>query len=450
MSYPKTPRAVLAATPPARVPHVAVLECDIAQGLRPIDAVDVGGAPWSSVELLVRIFTEPIGVVRLPVGPAGLGVDEIALAITVKLGSVVAERLRAAGVPWPDRIPLDGVTPAIVPPFEASRARVLAAAPPMTVAICTRDRPEGLSALLDSLADQVHPRMSVLVVDNAPSNDAARQVVRRHAKHLDINYVIEPRPGLSWARNLAIAASTTEIIGWLDDDEHCDPWWAAEIARGFVEHPGADAVSGMTLPAEIETPAQANFERYGGHSKGRGFEPDVFSPATRDRQHPLYPLPPFGTGCNMAFRRDALERIGGFDTALGAGTLTRAAEDTAALSTLLLKGGTIVYQPTAITRHWHRRDDAALHSLMEAYGSGLSAFYASMVLRDPRVVPQLLGLAPRALHDLLASDGARLEDLDADFPPELLRAHRRGLLRGPGRYLRARRAATRLAREGTA
>jgi glycosyltransferase involved in cell wall biosynthesis len=450
MPSANTARALLAAVPAAQGPHVALLECDIAQGLRPIDATDVGGAPWSSVELLVRVFTEPIGVVNLPVGPAGLGVDEIALAITVKLGPIVADRLQAAGVPWPNQLPLDGVTPRTVPPFVASRDRLLASAASMTVAICTRNRPEGLSVLLDSLATQIHPRMSVLVVDNAPSDDAARRVVERHAHHLDIDYVVEDRPGLSWARNRAIAVSTSEIIGWLDDDEHCDPWWAAEIARGFAEHPEADAVGGMTLPAEIETPAQENFERYGGHSKGRGFTPDVFSPATRDRQHPLYPLPPFGTGCNMAFRRTALERIGGFDTALGAGTLTRAAEDTAALSTLLLEGGTVVYQPTAVTRHWHRRDDAALHALMEAYGSGLSAFYTAMVLRDPRVLPQLIGLAPRAVHDLMASDGARLENLDADFPPTLLRAHRRGLLRGPLRYLRARRTAARMGQEKTA
>ena len=35
----------------------------------------------------------------------------------------------------------------------------------------------------------------------------------------DIDYVLEPRKGLSWARNRAIEASDSEIIAWADDDE---------------------------------------------------------------------------------------------------------------------------------------------------------------------------------------------------------------------------------------
>ena len=72
----------------------------------------------------------------------------------------------------------------------------------------------------------------------------------------------------------------------------------------------------------------------GGHSKGRGFTPAVFSPDTARIQSPLYPLPPFGTGANMAFRPRVIERIGGFDTALGAGTPAMGSEDTLAFSVL--------------------------------------------------------------------------------------------------------------------
>jgi glycosyltransferase involved in cell wall biosynthesis len=431
-----------------RLPHVAMLECDVAAGIVPVAAVDRDGAPWTSVELLVRMFTEPIGALSLAIGPEGLGVEAIAAALTVQLGAAIASRMRSAGVPWSGVVPIQGLTAAAAPPYLASRERAKAQAPSMTVAVCTRNRPEGLATLLDSLVEQEHDAFDVLIVDNAPDDDRTRVVAERYANRLQVAYVVEPRPGLSRARNRAVAESHGEVLAWLDDDETCDPWWTAEIARGFVEHPQAGGVCGMTLAAEIETPAQAHFEAYGGHRKGRGFTPAVFSPATRSQQSPLYPLPPFGAGCNMALRRSTLERIGGFDPALGAGTSTGGAEDTAALSAALWLGGTLVYQPTAITRHVHRREDAALHGLFENYGSGLSAYYTSMVLRYPRCSLEMLRLAPRALRDLTASDGARLGDVADAFPRELLRAHRHGLLRGPARYLSARAAARRTAEQG--
>ena len=85
---------------------------------------------------------------------------------------------------------------------------------------------------------QEYPRLRTLVVDNAPSDDRTRRLVSELARTREIDYVIEPRPGLSWARNRAIDASDSEIIAWADDDEVCDAWWAAEIARAFVEVPG--------------------------------------------------------------------------------------------------------------------------------------------------------------------------------------------------------------------
>src|SRR5882757_7956317 len=86
----------------------------------------------------------------------------------------------------------------------------------------------------------------------------------------------------------------------------------------------------MIVPARLDTQVQEWFELYGGHSKGRGFSPAVFS--RHGPQSPLFPLPPFGAGGNMAFRREALTRIGGFDVAMGAGTPARASEDTLALT----------------------------------------------------------------------------------------------------------------------
>ena len=229
------------------------------------------------------------------------------------------ERFAECGLAWDGQLPANGLHPPRIPGFLTSRERVLRDGPQMTIAVCTRDPPEGLAVLLESLSAQEYQRIRVLVVDNAPSDDRSRQVVLSARKHsLDIDYVIEPRPGLSWARNRAIDASEGEVIAWADDDERCDRWWAAELARGFVEVPEAGAVTGIMIPGELATKSQAWFEEYSGVGRGRGFARAVFSPETARCQSPLYPLPPFGTGGNMAFRRDVLKQIGGFDCALGA------------------------------------------------------------------------------------------------------------------------------------
>jgi glycosyltransferase involved in cell wall biosynthesis len=427
--------------------HVAILECDIADGLSSLSAPGEPGEPWTGIELLVRAFTEPIGIVRFSAEDVGISPGELAEAIVAQLGPAVAERIRSCGLAWDGHLPAEGLDPVVTPPFLAGRERALRHAPSLTVAVCTRNRAHGLARLLDSLELQRYHGMRVVVVDNAPTDDSTRAVVDRYRSRLDVTYVIEGRPGLSWARNRAIAVSDGEIIAFVDDDEVCDPWWVAEIARAFVEHPEAGAVSGVVLPAEIETPAQQRFEHFGGHSKGRGLTPAVFSPATRARQNPLYPLPPFGVGGNMAFRREALDSLGGFDCALGAGTVAQGAEDTAALGILLYLGGTVVFQPSAIVRHWHRRDDAALRDLFVGYGTGLGAFYASVLLRHPGSIVELLRLLPRAFHDLTSRDGARLGDLPGDFPAELLKANRAAMLRGPIRYAQARRTARCLRRE---
>ncbi len=145
-------------------------------------------------------------------------------------------------------------------------------------------------------------------------------MVQEFAERGPVDYVVEPAPGLSRARNRAVATAPGEILAWIDDDDEADPHWLSEIARALADHPEASVVSGVIVPAELRTPAQLLFEQFGGHSKGRGFTPDKFSPATARRQSPLYPLPPFGTGANMTFRPGVIESIGGFDEALGAGT----------------------------------------------------------------------------------------------------------------------------------
>ena len=186
--------------------------------------------------------------------------------------------------------------------------------PPPTVSVvcCTRDRTDRLAECLDSLAlacRNAGPGVEILVVDNAPGTDATRTLVGARG---DARYVLEPRPGLDFARNRALKTTSNEVVAFVDDDVEVDAQWLVELRRTFVEHPDAGCVTGQVLPYEIQSTAQLRFELRGGFRRDfttRRYQGDT------DPGNPTFPFGAgiFGAGCNMSFRRSALESIGGFD-----------------------------------------------------------------------------------------------------------------------------------------
>jgi glycosyltransferase involved in cell wall biosynthesis len=404
-----------------------------------------GGA--AGAWILCRVFGEPMGLLKVPFARLPDRGDGLRDLIEADMRGRVLARLSEDGVTGLEgALPLTEIRPSRTPEYVRRQRAVCADGPPVTAVVCTRDRPEGLSKCLSSLQAQNYPRLSILVVDNAPSTDASAEVARLSSGPHEVSYTVEPKPGLSWARNRSLEVADTEIVAWIDDDELADDHWVTELAATFAENPAVSAVCGIMLPAEIESPAQELFEQYGGHSKGRGFQRATFSPATWREQHPLFPLPPFGTGGNMALRRGERCPIDRFDTALGAGTRSAGAEDTRALTDILLAGGTVCYQPTAVTWHFHRRDMSELQRQLHGYGVGLAAFYSSIVVDRPALILQLVRLLPMALREFRSPDGARLGGIADAFPPELLKAHRRGFARGPFEYAMARRLSNRRGR----
>jgi glycosyltransferase involved in cell wall biosynthesis len=323
----------------------------------------------------------------------------------------------------------------------------------VTVVICTRDRPAGLRATLASLRRQTDAGFCVLVVDNGSSSpDTATAVAESGLPRCE--YVMEPRRGLARARNRALRAVSTELVAWIDDDEVADPGWIHRLKEGFAHSANPAAVCGVMLPAELESEAQVRFEQYGGFNKGRGMAPEVLRMRTASVTSPLYPLPAFGPGGNMAFRTESLRAVAGFDPCLGAGTRTHGGEETRALSLLLSSGHAVLHWPAAITWHTHRREMAALRKQFYGYSAGLSAFYASMIRSRPTAALDMLGLAPHVLRDLRrGGQNLRFGHLPEDFPPYLLKAARRGLLAGGFMYtyeaIRDRRE-SRAARRGGA
>ncbi|MGO8730153.1 MAG: polysaccharide pyruvyl transferase family protein [Streptosporangiaceae bacterium] len=415
-----------------------IMDVELTQRLPAVAWDGQHGRVW----VLGRLHSEPIGVCVISLDQQGLSPERLGVLLWRDFREPVAERLAAAGRPGPAELTADGL--AIDPatwPFLVQRQAVLAAAPFISVVICTRNRPDGLAACLRCLGTQMYPKFEVVVVDNAPSGDAVRAVVQDGSAGTAVQYVLEPRPGLSWARNAGIAAAAGEIIAFLDDDEEPDCHWLAGLACGFAQGDDIGCVSGMVLPARLDTRAQELFELLGGHCKGRGFAPAVFS--RHGPQSPLFPLPPFGVGANMAFTRDALARIGGFDVALGAGTPALAGEDTLALTLVLLAGYRVAYEPAALMRHHHRRDLDSLSRQLQGYSVGLTAYYAALLRHRPGVLPALLRLLPAAAAYFRGANAQPAPPRDA--PPGLRHQQRRGMLTGPAAYVRSLRQQARAA-----
>jgi glycosyltransferase involved in cell wall biosynthesis len=421
-----------------------IVEVEVTEPLPKLDGEGRYGNAW----ILVRLHSEPIGVCVAALPAGGLDPDLLAQQLWAELGEVIAVRFAAAGLPRPAGLTAAGF--AADPsgwPFLQRRAEVLADAPFISVVICTRDRPEQIKKCLDRLTRQEYPRYEVVVVDNAPTSDALRHVIEgQPGDRAEFRYCVERRPGLSWARNAGIAAAKSDIIAFLDDDDEPDEHWLTGIADGFTRSERIGCVSGIVLPASLENAVEQLFEEIGGHSKGRGFVHETFSKS--GPQSPLFPLPPFGVGANMAFRREALDRIGGFDTALGAGTPTGGGEDTLAITLVLLEGYEIAYEHAALMWHHHRQDVASLNKQLHGYSVGLTAFYAALLRKRPGSIFGLLKLIPAA-GGYLTGRGADTADEPAGPPPELAaqldRRQLQGMLKGPLAYARSRRVQRRAA-----
>lgn len=302
----------------------------------------------------------------------------------------------------------------------------------LTVVIPT-NRITTLPRTLASLASQTDDDFDVLIVDNSADASIVNSLTDVPGLHIRLCH--EPTPGVTHARNRGITELTSDLVAWIDDDEVADPDWIKWIKRGFASPGQPDAVAGVMLPAELETPAQVDFERYGGFNKGRPMQPVELragGPAVRD---PFYPLPNFGAGGNLAFRTEALRSIGGFRHPLG--TPSIGGEDTWVLALLLESGSMVLHWPPAVTWHYHRRTHAELERQFFSYAAGLTAFYAAIITTSPKHWRRIAKLTPDGLRQFLSNrkseESARPPD---NFPPELLQAVRQGLLVGPWLYIR--------------
>jgi glycosyltransferase involved in cell wall biosynthesis len=234
---------------------------------------------------------------------------------------------------------------------------------PCTVVVCTRDRPEELARCLDSLLRQSRPPDEVVVVDNASHGPATREVALRAG----VRYVREDRPGLDVARNTGLLAARSEIVAYTDDDTEIHPAWLDRLVASF-DRDDVLAVTGLVLPAALDTEAQWEFETQWGF--GRGYSRidfgQEFYHRTRARGMPTWE---FGAGANMAFRRSVVDAVGLFDERLDVGA-AGCSGDSEYWYRIVAGGWTCRYEPSAVVFHHHRRDLEGLRSQVFYYMRG--------------------------------------------------------------------------------
>ena len=390
----------------------------------------------TSMRVLVRLHGEPLGYLTLPRTGAPEDLDLIRAEAFRSLAGPLGRHLMAEGLTVPDQ-------PSRVVAQTESCPNHVVADDLVSVVVCTRDRADSLPACLDRLAEITYRPVEFLIVDNAPRDEATRTLIEKYAADDDrFRYVRASRPGLSRARNAGLAAAKGRFLAYTDDDVAVDRLWVHGLLRGFQRRADVGCVTGLVCTAAISNGPEAYFDARLANWSTR-CRPQFFDLSTSEGHGALYPFSAgiFGTGASFAFDRELLARVGGFDEALGAGTLTRGGEDLDIFVRVLFGGGAIAYEPAAVVWHHHRATEESLLKQMYGYGSGLTAYLTKLVL-DRSTRTQLLRRAPAGVKQIVRIRNQTTERLGPAVAPPAgaMRREFTGFLAGPLLYLRARRA----------
>ena len=212
--------------------------------------------------------------------------------------------------------------------------------PKVSVVVCSCNGAQTVAETLAALEDMEYPDYEIIVIDDG-STDQTSAIASKH----NVRLIRTENRGLSVARNLGLKAATGEIIAYIDDDAYPDPHWLTYLAAAFLhtEHAG---VGGPNIAVP-----------------GDGAIADCVANAPGGPNHVLLSddVAEHIPGCNMAFRREKLLAIGGFDPRFRV-----AGDDVDICWRLQERGWTIGFAPSAVV--WHHRRNSIKRYLKQQFG----------------------------------------------------------------------------------
>lgn len=276
------------------------------------------------------------------------------------------------------------------------------------VAALTCGRPQGLIALLEGMAALRLPvgrRVAMVVVDNN-ADGSARQAVEEAVARMpfDLHYLHEPRRGISFARNaaLAFARDRAEFLAFIDDDEIPTPDWLSELLR-VQAATGAAAVTGPVQPRFVgpvpRWAADGTFYSSRGGGLNDGPEPKDGDPARVASSANLLIRTVLVSG-EDAFRFDeALALTGGEDTLLFAQLRASGHEVVYARGALVVE--TVPPSRACLSwllRRWYRTGNTDAFVLVRQGGGGRAGVLARGLVRVAAGTVLAAGMALLAPH----------------------------------------------------
>jgi len=227
-------------------------------------------------------------------------------------------------------------------PFSEERRRSW---PRVSVVVCAYNAADTIEDCLTALEGQTYPDFEIIVINDG-SRDATGEIARRHAR---VRVIDIPNGGLSAARNVGLAEAVGEIVAYTDADTRADRDWLTFLIQPFLTSDVVGSGGPNVVPADDPRMAQCIARAPGG--------PTHVLLDDRMAEH----VP----GCNMAFRREALVSIGGFNA-----IYLRAGDDVDVCWRLQGRGWKIGFASAALVWHHHRASVKAYWRQQVGYGEG--------------------------------------------------------------------------------
>jgi cellulose synthase/poly-beta-1,6-N-acetylglucosamine synthase-like glycosyltransferase len=217
--------------------------------------------------------------------------------------------------------------------------------PRVSVVVAAHNAGRTLESCLASLTRLRYPNYEVIVVNDG-STDNTETIMRRYPQFRPIT---TRNQGVSAARNEGLRAASGEIVAYIDSDADADPDWLSYLAVTYLKFDLAGVGGPNPVPPEDNWVAKCVYRSPGGPTQV--MLDDKFA------EH----IP----GCNMSFRKKALDDVGGFDP-----IFRTAADDVDICWRLLEKGYRIGFSPSAVV--WHHRRPSVSAYWRQQVGYGIS------------------------------------------------------------------------------